>query len=188
MRSLLVMIDMVNGFANYGNLSSSNVAELILPMKQFVKTFLLKKIRTIHYTDFHRENAKEFLSYPKHCVIGSGEEKVVEELDLAGIEVIQKNSTNGFLKYNPSLNNSYDYVFIIGCVSDICIYEYAITYQKFLEEHDLETKLIVVDDLVATFDAPNHDAKLVHRQSMDKLAQNGITILSSREVLQMIDI
>ena len=66
----LFIVDMNNGFAKEGALSSPRVEEIIDPIADFGKA-LSSKINTIvAFTDTHDEDAVEFKSYPTHCLRG----------------------------------------------------------------------------------------------------------------------
>ncbi len=176
---MVVIIDMSNGFVYEGALASHNVASLVHRMSGFVEQCLDEGIEVWHYVDAHNKNAKEFSVYPKHCVAGTYESKVIPELDFAEIYVVKKNSTNGFLAKNPfsqkkNLN-------IIGCVTDICVYDFAYTAIKYVHEHNLNLKVRVIDNLCATFDAEGHDSKEVHKATLEKLKKEGVEILHLRE-------
>ncbi len=173
----IIIIDMVNGFAFEGALSSPNVANLIPKMKEFIMNAIKNQIEIVHYTDSHPENCNEFNAYPPHCIIGSSEADIVEELNFSEIEIIKKNSTNGFLAKNPFEDNIKN-LYIIGCVSDICIYDFAHTAIKYVHEKDLNITVNVIENLCATFDAPNHDATNVHISTMEKLKNDGVNIIS----------
>lgn len=171
---LLVIIDMINGFTIEGAFASENVCKIIPQMAEFVKGCLEDDIQVVHYTDVHPQDALEFRSYPVHATKGSSETLVVKELDFKEIEIIEKNSTNGFFAKNP-----FDYkknLYIIGCVSDICVFEFALTAQKYIEQHQLPYTVNVIENLVATFDAPGHDAKEVHERYMNDLKIRGVNL------------
>ncbi len=173
---LLVIIDMNNGFVKEGALSSPNVLELVPKMQQFVKEAIDNNIEIIHYVDSHDENCHEFNFYPAHCIKGSIESEVIDELNFPQIRIIHKNSTNGFLVENPLLTNKNLYV--IGCVSDICVRDFTHSAIKYIHEYNLNQTVTVIENLCATFDAPNHDSKKVHDDTMQALKNEGVKIVS----------
>ncbi len=173
----LVIIDMLNGFAYEGALHSENVAKLVKPMAEFVKEAINNNIETVHYTDNHLSDCKEFDVFPPHCIKGSNEAKIIEELDFKEIEVIEKNSTNGFLAKNP-FEKSNKNLYIIGCVSDICIFDFAYAAIKYVHENNLNVSVNVIENLCATWDGENHDSAQIHKLSMEKLKYSGVNIIS----------
>ncbi len=172
---MVVIIDMNHGFTYTGALASSNVAELVLKMSGFVEQCIDDGIEVWHYVDAHDETCLEFNSYPKHCIAGSLESKVIPELDFPEIEVIPKNSTNGFLVRNPFTQKKH--INIIGCVTDICVFDFAYTAIKYVHQHNLDFEVRVVSNLCATFDGPNHDSKQAHQEALEKLQKEGVQLL-----------
>ncbi|MDL2211784.1 cysteine hydrolase [Erysipelotrichaceae bacterium OttesenSCG-928-M19] len=172
---LIVMIDMVNGFSYEGAFASDNVVAMIAPMREFLIANIKNGVEIIHYTDHHPENALEFNTYPVHCVEGSNEARVITDLDFEEIEIIKKNSTNGFMAKNPFIYEKN--LYIIGCVTDICIFEFALSAQKYREEHMLPYTVNIINDLTTTFDGPDHDAKKIHEEFIDFLKTRGINII-----------
>ena len=76
----LFIVDMNNGFAKEGALSSPRVEKIINPIADFGKA-LSSKINTIvAFTDTHDKNSVELKSYPSHCLRGDKESQVVQEL------------------------------------------------------------------------------------------------------------
>lgn len=173
----LIIIDMVNGFAHQGALSSPNVAKLIPNIQQLVEQSIENNVEVVHYIDSHPKDAYEFNVYPPHCIQGTVEANIVEELVFPEIEVIEKNSTNGFLAKNP-FQDSMKNLYIVGCVSDICIIDFAHTAIKYIHEYNLNVTVNVIENLCATFDAPNHDSIEIHNQSMNSLKADGVNIIS----------
>ncbi len=174
---MLIIIDMVNGFAFEGALSSPNVAKLIPGIKSLVEDSIKNNVEIIHYTDSHPENCNEFKTYPPHCIENTFESEIVDGLDYKQIQVIKKNSTNGFLAHNP-FSKEIKNLYIVGCVSDICVFDFTHTAIKYVHEKDLNVSVNVIENLCATFDAPNHEAVIVHTEYMNKLKNDGVNIIS----------
>lgn len=172
---ILIIIDMINGFVNEGAMANPNAYSIINTTQELVEQCLNDDVEIIHYIDTHQEDAQEFDSYPPHCLKGTSEAQPIKEIDYKKIKHIYKNSTNGFFAKNP-----FDYkknIYIIGLVTDICIFEFALTAQKYKEEYNLPFSVNVINDLVTTFDAPGHNAKLVHKQFIDILESRGVNII-----------
>ncbi len=127
-RTMLLIVDINKGFAKAGALYSDRIEKLINPISNLAKYALNNGIRVKAFTDYHAEDSIELKAYPKHCMKDTDEWELVEELNLEGIEVIKKNSTNGFLEENFILNKEeIDNVIIVGDCTDICIYQLAIS-------------------------------------------------------------
>lgn len=174
-KDIVVVIDMVRGFSYEGAFASENVVALVPKTRDFLKQQIDNNVQIIHYVDNHPNDAAEFNTYPVHCVVGTSECEVIEELDFKEIELIPKNSTNGFMAKNPFVYHKN--LYILGVVTDICIFEFALSAQKYKEEHNLSYSVNIISDLVTTFDAQNHDSKQVNEYFLNFLEQRGVTII-----------
>lgn len=87
------VIDMVNGFVRRGALHDEAIASIIALIEDMIERLAC---RTIFVADAHPPKTREFQSYPQHCVIGSGEDEVVDELTPYIHQLMRKNSTNTF--------------------------------------------------------------------------------------------
>lgn len=178
-KKALIIIDVNNGFAKRGNLYNPRVEALIEPIKNYAKLF---KGKLVAFTDTHKEDCLEFGSYPVHCLDGTWESEVVDELkDLEGLLTIPKNSTNGFheelfkefLVDNPEI----DTFEIVGCCTDICVYQFAITLKTYFTMNNKQVDVIVHKDMVDTFDVPEiHDADKLNESFLNSMVSNGIIV------------
>lgn len=178
----LCIIDINNGFAKAGALYSDRVEGKIGAIVELAKASLDRGLEVLAYTDHHPEDAKEFNAYPSHCVGSTIESELVDELKpllKEGMKEIHKNSTNGVLAYNPAEKGDGKDTIVIGCVTDICVYQYAVTLRTYLNEHDLEGDVYVVEDLVQTFQIDGfHHADLMHVTFLKSMMDNGVKLLS----------
>lgn len=180
--TLVAIIDMNKGFAKAGSLYSDRVEAMIPDIAKFAKQALEVGMPVLAYTDYHPEDALEFKAYPSHCVGSSEESDLVDELkelEGMGLKTIKKNSTNGILAYNPVNDYSHikNYV-VVGCVTDICIYQYAVTLRTYLNEHQLPGEVIVIEKMVETFDIPEiHEAEVMNRIFLKSLESNGVLVM-----------
>lgn len=185
-KTSVCIIDMNNGFAKAGALYSNRVEEKIEKIAAMAQTSLASGMEVLAYTDYHPEGAKEFSAYPSHCVGNTVESELVDELKPLleqGMVEIHKNSTNGILAYNPAESRvGKDYI-VIGCVTDICVYQYAVTLRTYLNEKNLEGEVYVVENLVQTFQIDGfHHADLMHVTFLKSMMDNGVKVLSKLEV------
>jgi nicotinamidase-related amidase len=160
---------MVNGFVYDGPLSSPRVASIVQNIVSInEKTRGYKKI---FFIDSHDECSEEFTSFPKHCVKGSPEEDLIDDLKTDASEglntvFIRKNSTNGFnsaefhdwLKRNGDVDN----FIVTGCVTDICVLQFVLYLKSYFNEKNETKKVIVPMNAVETYDAGSHDAHLMN--------------------------
>lgn len=180
-KTLIVMVDMINGFAKFGPLSSPYVDAMIPQMGRFLDEAIHRDIPIISYRDAHPEQTAEFKFFPPHCLEGSEESALVSELERPELMDIKKNSTNGFLAKNPltmvSNPSAITSVIVIGCVTDICIRDFASSMNKYFQEINQNADVIVIENLVDTFDIEgSHDRQSEHLLALYQMSQAGIKL------------
>ncbi len=178
--TLVVMIDMVNGFCKFGALSSENVAKIIPKMSGFLDECIKYNLPILAYQDFHTSSTStEFNFYPEHCVGGSKECDIVDELQRDELFIVKKNSTNGFLAFNPfeKYKNAKNFL-VIGCVTDICVKDFSTTLSKYLQEKNINGNVYVIENLVDTFHIDGiHDKDVEHLLGLYQMQKCGVKFL-----------
>jgi len=183
--TVIIIIDVINGFINEGPLSDNRIAKIIKPISKILDNG--EEYSKIFFVDEHTKKSKELEVYPEHCLKGSSESELVDELKpYAGrnASVITKNSTNGFntpgfefwLKgHKKTLKN----VVIVGDCTDICIRQFAISLKTKYNEHNDTIRVIVPMNSVDTFDLDitNHNAELMNLMALYDMKSNGIEIV-----------
>ena len=182
-RSLLVVVDMVNGFINTGALADPKINQITPALVDTVKYYLDNHYPVIAFRDCHSEDAKEFSSFPVHCLKGSTESELIDELKPFASSFIdlEKNSTNGFVQpqFLDTFNNLENIrsVMIVGCCTDICVMQFALGLKGYINQNDLDIEMIVPENQVATFDAPGHNACDFDEWSLKLMANAGIHVI-----------
>ncbi len=184
-RTALFVVDMVNGFVYSGALASLRVADNVQNIVELNKK--MKGCKKVFFLDTHDESSTEFCSFPIHCMKGDREAELIPELkteDSEGEETfyIEKNSTNGFhaegfkewiQKYEDGVDN---YI-ITGCVTDICILQFALTLKSYFNENNIDKRVIVPVNTVETYDAGTHDGDLFNLFALYNMHISGIEIV-----------
>ena len=182
-RTILCIIDINKGFAKAGALYSDRVEKKIEGVAALAKRCLGLGMEVLAYTDHHPEDAKEFGAYPPHCVGDTEESALVAELEglkAKGLKEVYKNSTNGVLAFNPAESGDVKDYIVIGCVTDICVYQYAVTLRAYLNEKGMDGDVYVDEDLVQTFHIEGfHHGDLMHVTFLKSLMDNGVKVLSN---------
>lgn len=175
----IFIVDMNNGFAKEGALYSPRVEALINPIFNFIKPLSNKVNRIVAFTDTHSPNSIELQSYPSHCLENHIESEIVDELKLIeSIEVVPKNSTNGFFALDKIDFKDVENIVIIGDCTDICIYQFATTLKSYFNQHNIDKNIIVPMNLVDTYDIPGaHSAELLNIVFFNSMLQNGIKVV-----------
>lgn len=182
--TVLVVIDMVNGFAREGALASAQVEAIIPPVAELCRRCAQLRIPRIALSDCHTPSSAEFSAYPPHCLEGTKESELVDELKaVGGFTVLSKNSTNGFLEEgflrwlgtHPAVHT----FLVAGDCTDICIQQFALTLKCHFNRLDMPGRVIVPADAVATYDAPGHNAALCQVTALNNLILNGVEVVSA---------
>lgn len=183
-QTALVIIDMLNGFTREGALKSPRIEALIPEITRLSRLCDEYKIKKLAFADCHSPESSEFGAYPPHCIAGSSEAEVVDEIrDIGGYTLIAKNSTNGFLEEefhkwlgeNPRINS----FIIAGDCTDICIQQFATTLKAWFNRQNKKSRIIVPVNAVETFDSGLHNAELINVVSFYNMITNGIEVVQS---------
>lgn len=185
-QTALVIVDMINGFVREGALKSPRVEGLIPEIAKLSKTCDELHITKLAFADCHTIASPEFDAYPEHCMIGTSEGEMVDELrELGGYTLIPKNSTNGFqeaafqqwLKENEHIN---DFV-ITGDCTDICIQQFAVTLKTWFNMQNKKVRIIVPINTVDTYDLDLHNGDLMNVMALYNMMINGIEVVQGVE-------
>ena len=120
MKKLLLVIDMVNGFVKEGALADKAINNITPNIINLIKKYVQEENDIISIQEGHNENSKEFKNFPKHCILGTEEAELIEELKPyeSNMKLIRKNSTSGFLTkefYDYIKNNENNLKFSFNC-------------------------------------------------------------------------
>lgn len=185
-KSVLFIIDMNNGFAKSGPLSSKRVEKLIPSIVEDVEIFNSFNNPTIAFTDSHKKECLEFKSYPIHCLENSYESEIVDEIkQFNDIMIIKKSSTNAFLeeetkKYIDSfVRDGYKNFVLCGCITEVCVKQFAQTLKAYLNVINKDINVIVPINSVDTYDSPEHNADIINLFSFYEMNSCGIKIVKN---------
>lgn len=182
--TLHVIVDMINGFVKEGALSSCEVLSINDNVAQFTRFCRHENIQTIALADEHTNDSTEFSTYPVHCLKGTAESALTDEIAHSdpNIKVFGKNSTNGYLEPEVTdfIQNSGKNTFIItGDCTDMCVIQFALTLKADFNRRNVPCRVIVPYDLTATCSLPNHDPELAEIMALYIMHTNGIEICDS---------
>jgi nicotinamidase-related amidase len=179
---VLIMIDMLKGFLDKGPLADPSIKQIIPENVKWIKKFIAEGKPVLSFQDAHDHNALEFENYPPHCLKGTKESELVDELMMFEDHMIkiEKNTTNGFfapgfqkfLTENPDLNK----ITITGCCTDICVMNFAITMKTYCQTIKKPIEIIVIEKAVDTFGIPGHDKIATHQSALGMMRGAGILI------------
>lgn len=179
-RPIVFVVDMVNGFIKDGSMSDSSIGEIV----PAVQEFLHKVHPSIFICDSHDLNAREFESYPLHCIKNTEEAQVIDELKPYVKKIFLKNSTNAFHTQKMQLFLSeelshYQDIVIIGCCTDICIMQFALSMNTYLNEKEMKNHRVIVPiNMVETYHVEGvHNAMKWNEIACDLMLANAINVV-----------
>lgn len=188
-KELVVVVDMINGFVYEGNMKDEYIAHIIPGIKELIKKYIKKLDGEIFFIrDCHKLGCTEFKKFPEHCLEGTSESELVDELKVYENEgrTYKKNSTSamfakGLLEDLSKMVNL-ERVYVVGCCSDICVTNFAIPLVNYFDEHDLKVEVVTISDLIETYDAPYHPRDEYNEMANKLMKQAGVKLYTSKEL------
>ncbi len=180
----LFVVDMINGFVREGALQSPRVERLIPKIREMMQAASKRNMQLVAFADNHPEHSPEFTSYPQHCLEGTSESEIVQELrDAAAYTLIKKNSTNGALNSGFQAwwtqHKDIETFVLVGDCTDICILQLALWLKAMANEQNKQVRVIVPADATDTYDLGAHQGDLMHLMALYNMLLNGVEIAGS---------
>lgn len=187
-KGMLIIVDMVNGFVKEGALADPKIAEKVPRQIELIKEAKIRGDLIVFIKDTHEENSVEHKRFggAKHCVRGTGEELVIDELkeyeynkDTISIE---KNSTSymespEFREIIKEATNI-ETVDVVGCCTDICDFNGSMALANYFDQWNRDVEIRVHEDAIATF---AEEARQNYVEAAKLLmAQQGIQLVKKR--------
>ncbi len=185
-KGMLIVVDMVNGFAKKGDLADPKIGDVVPRQIELIKEAKANGYLIVFIKDTHKEDSVEHKRFngSKHCVENSGEELVIDELkeyeDLEDTISILKNSTSYMeapeFRELISEATNIERVDVVGCCTDICVANGTIGLANYFDQWNRDVEIRVHEDAIATFleeDRQNYvdAAKLLMTQQGIKLVK-----------------
>lgn len=162
-KDAVIVVDMLKGFLVPGYpLYSGPDCEAVIPTVRKVLDRFPPET-TIFVCDNHEEDDPEFKVWPKHCLKGSVESEIVEELKSYDGIVVPKTRFSAFYGTNLDriLSDMHpDKVVVVGVCTDICVLHTVA---------DLRNRNYTVEiprECVASFSRENHEFALRHMEKV----------------------
>lgn len=175
----LIIVDMVKGFVETGDLSDKKIKEIIPRIIELIKEAKKEGKLIVFIKDTHTEDSVEHERFGGliHCLINTIQCELADELkpyeNGGDVITIEKNSTSFMeapefrtLMAQQVEMNEFD---VVGCCTDICVTNGAIGLANYLDQWNRRHIIRVHEDAVATFNEANRQeyvaaAKLLMRQ------------------------
>lgn len=167
----LIVVDMQNGFLREGNLASGRCLEALPAVIDEVESALDSGLRVIFTADTHEPEDAEFAVFPEHCVRGTAEADLVDELqgylDRDNVHLVRKRRYSALFETElEGLLHRFEIerVRICGVCTDICVLHTAAD----LRNRDIA--VTVAASATETFDAPHHPGDVAQEHALSHIA------------------
>lgn len=187
--NLLIVVDVINGFINEGNMADSYIKRIVEGIEKIVKRYISNDNCEVFYIrDCHTKDSVEFKKYPLHCLINTNECEMVEELKPyeSYVRTYLKNSTlamfaKGFISDLEKMKKLKK-VTVVGCCSDICVLNLVLALSNYFDEYNLEIEINVIEDLIETYDSVSHNREKYNEMAKILIRQAGVNLIESGEM------
>lgn len=186
---VLIVVDMVNGFAREGMLASPLVDVIVENVVDYVEDARKENRLVIFIKDTHDRDSVEFRRFQDqpHCLRGTSEANLVDELVPYEEEAIsfEKNSTSFMFGKNPNFKTKYAFmemldglenlkkVQVCGCCTDICVTNGILPMMNYFDQNNRRVEVELLEDAIETYDEPWHNRDLYHDAAYLLLEQQG---------------
>jgi len=162
-KTVVLVIDMLRGFLEEGYpLFCGHESRKIIPRVIKLLNDLEEK-EIIYICDSHQQDDPEFKLWPHHCISGSKEAELIEELQAYPGRIIPKRRYSGF--FGTELDKILEEidpekVIVVGVCTDICVLHTVADLRN--RDYNVE----VPRDCVSTFDMEAHNFALNHMEKI----------------------
>lgn len=155
MTNVIIVVDMLKGFLEKGKLANPGARWVIPNIVDLVQRKAEERWEMIFVCDNHKKDDLEFLIFPEHCVEGTEETDIIDDLKRYYNVHIPKTRYSGFFGTNLESilrNIGPKEVIVVGIYADICVLyttaglrnlDYKVTVPK-----DCTMTLAGIDDVI----------------------------------------
>lgn len=193
----VVVVDLVEGFCRQGPLASDRILATVEPIAEFLRRADQAGVKEFLFPcDAHSADSPEFQAFPPHCVKGSTESDLVKEIEELPFshqfQRLEKGSVSSLVGTDLTdrlAKGESKTIVCCGDCTDLCLYHLAVGLRFHANHHGLRWRVIVSQNLVATYDLPlgtateigalPHPAGLLSRVFLYHLELNGVEVVAS---------
>jgi nicotinamidase/pyrazinamidase len=172
MSKALIVVDMQRGFLHPSGalFRGELVREIIDPIRELVLNenrgaIGIEPTAVFFTQDTHAPGDKEFDLLPPHCIRGSGEEDIIDELQdvMLGASIIRKRRNSAFFETDLAAQLSAanpDEIVVVGNCTDITV------LHTVAGLRNRDYRVVVPADCVASYDLQQHEWGLSHIENI----------------------
>ena len=191
-KKALYMIDMNNGFVNFGAMANPEYNKLVPEQLKMIEKFRKEQELVNFVLEKHDPNATEFKKYPPHCVEGTPEADLIPEFineqNKKNTNTYYKNCINGMLTGNVQEDlkrlKGLREIVLEGVCTDLCVMDFGRTLARYLDEINREAVMFLVKNACDTYDAPDHNKDEWNDIAYRVLQQAGVIIVDDIDELE----
>lgn len=181
---LLIVVDMINGFVKEGNMADTYISHITPEILKVLDTFKETELSGVAFIkDCHEKGCQEFQLFPEHCLKGTSESMLIDELlpyEESSLSY-EKNSTSAIFAPNfmndiGAMKNLREIV-VSGCCTDICVMNLVIPLVNYFNEINRDVNVIVPENMVETFNSPIHNREEWNNLAFNFMNQAGATVV-----------
>ena len=188
----LFIVDMNNGFVNFGNMHNKEYNALVPEQLKLIDKFRKEEQLVNFIMEGHLEDAVEFLLYPEHCKANDAEAELIpqfkNEEEKENTNIYYKNSINGALNLDLQIDledwKDLKEIVIAGVCTDLCVLDFAKTLARLMEEINHNVHIFVVASAVSTFDAEGHNREEETEYAFEVMRKSGIEVVDDFDHLE----
>lgn len=158
----MVTVDVIKGFCSQGAMCSPRVAAIVPAVKRIIQAADQAGVRHFLFTcDTHTPDSREFDTWPAHCVAGTPESELEDDLlRLPGSDkfvMLPKPSINSLIdtELADTLEAIQPRVIIaMGDVTDLCYYQLATNLKMLANARGWNCRVIAPLSAIETYDTP----------------------------------
>lgn len=182
--TMLIIVDIVNGFVREGAMASPRVEDIIPPSAELLRRCNAAGIFSAALADCHSGDCAEFSAFPPHCIRGTSESEIVDEIkNVGGYELVEKNSTDGFheekLRRLIDEHEKVNTFIVVGDCTDICVMQLCLSLKTYYTSADRKCRIVIPADCVETYDSPLHSADFANIAAYKLMSDSGVEFVAS---------
>lgn len=188
LRKIIYNIDMVNGFVNAGSLADKTIKGAIPEQIRLIEKFVNEEQGISFIKDNHEKGCAEFNRFPEHCIKGTLEAELADELKPYEKDslIYLKNSTSAMFAPNmisdlEAMKNLKEVV-ATGCLTHICVPNFLIPLKCYFDQQNRDVNIFAVKNAIGNINSK--DKAYQDEAAYYLMESNGIIVVNDLKELE----